>query len=353
MFLLFIEFGGFMTGFPWQYPCPVCPVYVLFTGQNVMRASSRSANFGEDTLRNQIFEISCGCPDYRTGQFTVILVCNSSFCLDMGNSIFLPFRKVHTCQDLIRQPVPPERHHEMETALFEIGLRQARGPAVGNHVRCAGTHFLRVFYPEQGFGDQRVAWYGAMGLTQHVGSETGRQFTGVPHLDAIGKEDDLDKTVMVAVPVGNRIDDGLHDNGTGDLKRNRGLCAFRMRTHPAVDLAKDKLHSLINHFNQSSFIGLLRGDGLSFFRSMEMQTMNLHIVEKSGRILPEKKYGRVGHFVPFEPGRVLDRFLKSRLCGAVRHDVQPLTITSILGHALLIGCKQHRPGGDGQAFNLD
>jgi len=87
-----------------------------------------------------------------------------------------------------------------------------------------------------------------MGFPQQIGGEAGRQFAGVPHLYAIGEDDDLDETVMAIVAMGNRIDDGFQDNGAGNLERNGGLCAFCPRADAAVDLAKNELHCLIDHF---------------------------------------------------------------------------------------------------------
>ena len=133
----------------------------------------------------------------------------------------------------------------MGTALLKVRLRKARLPAIGNHIRCAGSGFLHVFNPEQRFGDQRVARYGAMGFTQQFRGKPGRQFTGIPHLDAVGKDNDLDKSVVAVISVGNRIDDGLGDDRAGNLKRNGGLGACRARTYAAVDLAHINVSSQI------------------------------------------------------------------------------------------------------------
>jgi hypothetical protein len=132
-----------------------------------------------------------------------------------------------------------------------------------------------------------------MGLSQQFRGESGRQFTGIPYSDAIGKDNDLDKSVVAAIPVRNRIDDGLSDDRAGNLELNRGLRAGCARTHAAVDLAQDELHRLIDHFEHPPFVRLLGCDGFAFFRSMKMKAMDLRIVEEPARILTEQKHGGV------------------------------------------------------------
>jgi len=93
--------------------------------------------------------------------------------------------------------------------------------------------------------------------------------------------------------MGNRIDNGLQDNRTGDFEGNRGLDTFGTGADMAVDFAQNKLHSLIDDLNQSSLIGLLGCDGFLLLGSMEMKAMDLNIEEKLPWIFSEKKYGRI------------------------------------------------------------
>ncbi len=67
-----------------------------------------------------------------------------------------------------------------------------------------------------------------MGLAQQGRGEPGRQLTGVPHFDAISKDNNLDKSVVAVIPVGNRIDDGLSDDRAGNLEL-KGACVLVAR----------------------------------------------------------------------------------------------------------------------------
>lgn len=124
---------------------------------------------------------------------------------------------------------------------------------------------------------------------------------------------------MTVVSVDNRINDGLHNNRAGNLERDRGLRARHTRTHATVDFAKDELHCLIDHFDKSSFIRLLGGNGLAFFRSMETEAMDLCIVEEPARILSEQKYGCVSGITVSQQIEIL----QNRLWGAISFEFQP------------------------------
>ncbi len=117
-----------------------------------------------------------------------------------------------------------------------------------------------------------------MWLPQPLRRQTWRQLPRIPHLHPVGKDDDLDKSVAVVIPVGNRIDDGFGNDWAGDFELNRNLGAHRAGTHASVNLAQDELHCLINDFKQSSFIGLLGCNGFVLFRAIKMEAMHLHIV---------------------------------------------------------------------------
>ena len=115
----------------------------------------------------------------------------------------------------------------------------------------------------------------AMGLPQQFRSKSGRQFPGIPHLDAIGKDNNLYKSVIAVIPVSNCINDGFSNDWPGNLELNGCLRACCAGTHAAIDFTQNELHRLIDHFEQSSLIRLLGCNGLALFRSMEMEAVDL------------------------------------------------------------------------------
>jgi len=179
----------------------------------------------------------------------------------------------------------------MGTVLLEVGFGETCFSAIGNHIGCVGSGLLDIFYPEKRLGDQRVLGHRAMGLPQQFRGKPRRQFPGIPHLDTIGKDKNLDKSVVAVIPVGNCIDNGFGNDGARDFELNRGLCACRAGAHASVDLTQNKFHRLIDYFKQPSLIGLLGCDGFALFRAIKMETMDLGVVEKPMRVLSEQKHG--------------------------------------------------------------
>ncbi|MBA7705869.1 hypothetical protein ES703_114710 [subsurface metagenome] len=137
------------------------------------------------------------------------------------------------------QPIPPQRYHEMRSMLFKVRFGQSGFPAVG-------------------------------------------------------KDDDLDKPVVAVVAVRDRINDGFRDDRPWNLELYRGLRALHPCTNAAVKFAEHKLHGLVDDFQQTPFVGLLRGDRLTLLRPEEMEAVNLCIVEEPARVLAEQKYGSIG-----------------------------------------------------------
>ena len=81
----------------------------------------------------------------------------------------------------------------------EVWLGQAGFKAIGDPVGCAGSGLLNILHPKERFGNRGIARDGAVGLSQQFGSQAGWQLSGIPDSDAIGKNDDLDKSVVAVV----------------------------------------------------------------------------------------------------------------------------------------------------------
>src|SRR5262245_18277294 len=61
----------------------------------------------------------------------------------------------------------------------------------------------------------------------------------------------------------------------------------------------------------------------------------------------------LAHLVPWEARRVLDGCLKLWCVVAVGHDVEPVAVTAVLGHAPFVAGKQNRSRGRTETFDLD
>ena len=60
----------------------------------------------------------------------VLGIGNFTSSFNISYSLQLPLVQVKSCQNLLRQPVPPHCYNEMGTALLEVGLRESRFPAI-------------------------------------------------------------------------------------------------------------------------------------------------------------------------------------------------------------------------------
>ncbi len=117
--------------------CRVWRVYVGFTFDNIMYSATRCPNFMKYPFFYQFFDITESRAICYFSKFPILLVRDAAILLCKENRFLLPVIEFKHVNDSFRQPVPPQCHNKMGTALFKIGLKVPCLPAIVNHICCA------------------------------------------------------------------------------------------------------------------------------------------------------------------------------------------------------------------------
>jgi len=189
--------------------------------------------------------------------------------LDVDKGFPLPVIEVQSSQDLGGQPVAPKGNDELATPLLKVGNGQVRFAAEPDHVERARAEALDVMGQVERTCDERIRRFGRVRHAQLARCQPLGQVPRVPHLDAVGKDEDLHGGVRRVITVSHGVDDDLRDGVLGDFLFHRGTGAHRARADCAVELGHHKIHGCVHLVVQRALEDLVGRNGLGDLDAVE------------------------------------------------------------------------------------
>ena len=171
--------------------CPLCPLYVPFTDEHIVRTSSRPPHFAEHPFLNQVIEIPGRSFLDCLREFLIVEIADALVGMDVIHRDALAVIEIQCTKRGGRQPCAPDGHGKCAAALFEIRLGQAGLATTIDHIEGTGAECFSVVRPEQRFGNQRIARNRGVFGAQFFECQVGRQFSRIPDFEPVGKQHDL------------------------------------------------------------------------------------------------------------------------------------------------------------------
>ena len=206
----------------------------------------------------------------------------------------------------------PDPGHERPGGL-ELRLPQARLHAACDHVEGSGPHLFDVLHEVHRACEQGVAGDGLVGNPQLVQRQRRGQRAGVPDLQAVGEQHDLNAGVARVVPVRHGVDDRLRHDLLRYLIGHRRLHAFAPRAHRQRDLAEHEVHGVVDQLEHRALIHLVGRDRLADPRPVEVGALDRRRDQEPLRPLPEQQHRRIRHPAPVQQVEVLEQRLRRRV----------------------------------------
>ena len=150
-----------------------------------------------------------------------------------------------------------------------------------------------------------------MKLLQFCRRQTKRQRAGIPHLQAVTEEHDLNAAVAAIVTVRHSIDDGLGDSFNGNFIIYFSDGRIMSGCDMGINVRQDKSDGLVYHLKNTPVKDLIRKNRFGHFVRRKHGAFHFGSDKKLLRVISEQQQSRIGKFTRFRSQVEMSQYLRN------------------------------------------